>query len=423
MSSASPDWERGLRFQTDGVPDLDIPALQNDGQYAAPAEYLLLQARYERIHFLARLAVTGHLQGDVVVRVADEKDVTLTSLRKVHARYRDVFLYLPRFQPVMVERFFIHDQDLPEISRVAAAIALQAFSRNCPGLYHRVGRGAFHSGDVQVHYVAGLHGMLLGIRPDPASHLRMADRRDLGYGRAFGKRGFAAGPNHWVECNPIRSPRRFPGRCEAFDMAYEFIKTEVVDGVLVMTMHDPPTRNALGPDMAAEMFERLDEFENNPEERVLLLTGTEPSFCSGANVRGFRQRIEEREGEAEPEPLTWGKMEYMKGRRQSSERGPRVNFVPLRIHDLQKPSIAVVNGPAAGVGCGLALSCDIRVVGDSGRLSERFRAQRPDTRRRQLLAVAQADRRQQHLVAPVHRGLDGRRGRRSNRAGQQVLPG
>ena len=40
-------------------------------------------------------------------------------------------------------------------------------------------------------------------------------------------------------------------------MAYEFIKTEVVDGVLVMTMHDPPTRNALGPDMAGEMFERL----------------------------------------------------------------------------------------------------------------------------------------------------------------------
>ena len=103
-----------------------------------------------------------------------------------------------------------------------------------------------------------------------------------------------------------------------------------------------------------------------------MLTGTEPSFCSGANVRGFRQRIDEREAETDPEPLTWGKMDYMKGRRGSSEGGPRVNFVPLRIHDLQKPSIAVVNGPAAGVGCGLALSCDIRVVGETGRLSERF---------------------------------------------------
>ena len=155
-------------------------------------------------------------------------------------------------------------------------------------------------------------------------------------------------------------------------MAYEYIKTEVVDGVLVLTMHDPPTRNALGVDMAAEMFARLDEFESNPAERVLLLTGTAPAFCSGANVRGFRQRIEEREGQQDAEPLTWGKMEYMRGRRRSGDGGPRVNFVPLRIHDLQKPSIAAVNGPAAGVGCGLALSCDIRVVGDSGRLSERF---------------------------------------------------
>ena len=157
-------------------------------------------------------------------------------------------------------------------------------------------------------------------------------------------------------------------------MAYQFIKTEVADGVLTLTMHDPPTRNALSADMAGEMFERLDEFERNPEERVLVLTGTVPSFCSGANVRGFRQRIEERESrpEGENEPLTWGKMEYMKGRPRQKDSGPRVNFVPLRIHELQKPSIAVVNGPAAGVGCGLALSCDIRVVGESGRLSERF---------------------------------------------------
>ena len=70
-------------------------------------------------------------------------------------------------------------------------------------------------------------------------------------------------------------------------MAYEFIKTELKDGVLILTMHDPPTRNALGPDMASEMREVLDRFEDDPEQRVVLLTGTEPSFCPGANVRSL----------------------------------------------------------------------------------------------------------------------------------------
>ena len=88
-------------------------------------------------------------------------------------------------------------------------------------------------------------------------------------------------------------------------MAYEFIKTENREGVLIMTMDDPPTRNALGPQMADEIMECLDLFEDDPSARVLLLTGTEPSFCSGANVRGFSQRIQDREAgsvdeEAEP---------------------------------------------------------------------------------------------------------------------------
>ena len=78
-------------------------------------------------------------------------------------------------------------------------------------------------------------------------------------------------------------------------MAYQFIKTEIRDGVLILTMHDPPTRNAMGADMAAEMREVLGIFDGDPQQRVLLLTGTDPSFCSGANVRGFNQRIQDRE--------------------------------------------------------------------------------------------------------------------------------
>ncbi len=157
-------------------------------------------------------------------------------------------------------------------------------------------------------------------------------------------------------------------------MAHEFIKTENRDGVLVLTMHDPPTRNALGPEMSAEMRAELDRFEDDPECRVLLVTGSAPSFCSGANVRNFNRRIQEQESVGgEPEPLPWGKMESRYANRDDRvEYAGGAPLVPLRIHKLQKPSIAAVNGHAMGVGMGVALACDIRIAGESAVFSEAF---------------------------------------------------
>ncbi len=160
-------------------------------------------------------------------------------------------------------------------------------------------------------------------------------------------------------------------------MAYEFIQTENREGVFIVTMHDPPTRNALGPQMADELMVCLDNFEDDPSARVLLLTGTEPSFCSGANVRGFNQQIQDREaGKAdsgEPEPLPWGKMESQYASRgQKVALGGQASRIPLRIHKLQKPSIAAVNGHAIGVGMGVALACDIRYAAQGAVFSEAF---------------------------------------------------
>ena len=155
-------------------------------------------------------------------------------------------------------------------------------------------------------------------------------------------------------------------------MAYEFIKTENREGVLVLTMHDPPTRNALGPEMSTEFRAELDRFEDDPECRVLLVTGTAPSFSSGANERNFNLNIEEAEkaGE-EPEPLPWGKMETRYANRDDRvEYAGGAPLVPLRIHKLQKPSIAAVNGHAMGVGMGVALACDIRIAGEGAIMSE-----------------------------------------------------
>ena len=160
-------------------------------------------------------------------------------------------------------------------------------------------------------------------------------------------------------------------------MEYQFIKVDNRDGVLLLTMHDPGTRNALGQGMAQEMLQELDRFEGDPEAKVLLVTGTEPSFCSGGDVRRFSKDIQERGTEDEQKPsLPWGPLpwEQLEARFGSREKVDRAlaSQVPLRIHELQKPSIAAVNGHAMGVGMGVAISCDIRISSEKAIFSEAF---------------------------------------------------
>ena len=160
-------------------------------------------------------------------------------------------------------------------------------------------------------------------------------------------------------------------------MEYQFIKTEARDHVLILTMHDPSTRNAMCPEMAEEMVDAMDRFEDAPDQRVLLLTGAEPSFCSGGNVRRFDQSIQRREEqsgeEAQPVALPWGKMEArLAQRRAKVDSSRQANRLPLRIQNLQKPSIAAVNGFAMGVGMGIALACDICYAAEKAVFSEAF---------------------------------------------------
>ena len=73
-------------------------------------------------------------------------------------------------------------------------------------------------------------------------------------------------------------------------MAFEFIRSETTDdGVLTLTLDDPSTRNAVGGQLSEELEGEVDRFSQDPELRVLVLTGADPAFCSGANVRGFNR--------------------------------------------------------------------------------------------------------------------------------------
>ena len=86
-------------------------------------------------------------------------------------------------------------------------------------------------------------------------------------------------------------------------MAYQYIQVEEQDRVLIITMDDPKTRNAIGPEMFDEISTEIDRLEQDPDLRCLVLTGKDPAFCSGANVRGMAKNIEKGEAEGQKKEL------------------------------------------------------------------------------------------------------------------------
>ena len=157
-----------------------------------------------------------------------------------------------------------------------------------------------------------------------------------------------------------------------------FIKSEIVDNILLITMHHPSTRNAISLDMLEEIEKELDVFESDPDLRVLVLTGSDPSFCSGANVKNMD---EDNQKPKKQPPSTgrspWDVLNEAWDDQKLQNKRPRdliegVRYLPLRLHNLQKPSIAAVNGSAIGLGMGIALSCDIRIASENAIFSEMF---------------------------------------------------
>jgi len=159
-------------------------------------------------------------------------------------------------------------------------------------------------------------------------------------------------------------------------MPFEKIISETTpEGVLILTMNDPDTLNALGEPLMPELESEVDRFAADGDLRVLVITGSGRAFSSGANVRGFQSRIDDAETAAEAAPesraTSWEDLDpdytYREG--LGARNGPAI--VP-KLHNLHKPSFAAVNGHAYGLGCGIALSCDIRIAGESARFNEAF---------------------------------------------------
>ena len=127
-------------------------------------------------------------------------------------------------------------------------------------------------------------------------------------------------------------------------------------GVATLTLNRPKVMNALTPELFSELGQRFDEIAANPDDRVLVLTGSGEAFCGGADLSG---------GGEQAKRIAGGAI----ARRQFT----RETLLPaLKLHRLPKPTIAAVNGVAAGGGCNLALGCDVVFAGQSARFAQVF---------------------------------------------------
>ncbi|HJY87551.1 MAG TPA: enoyl-CoA hydratase [Candidatus Acidoferrales bacterium] len=124
--------------------------------------------------------------------------------------------------------------------------------------------------------------------------------------------------------------------------------------VVTLTMNRPERLNALNVELSTELARAMARVAEDPQIRVVVLTGTGRAFCSGGDLKLIQEaRASGRSRELEP--LLRAGVEIVVGMRT-----------------MPKPIIAQVNGPAAGAGMNLALASDIRIASEEAVLGQSF---------------------------------------------------
>lgn len=129
------------------------------------------------------------------------------------------------------------------------------------------------------------------------------------------------------------------------------IRLTMHDSTLLIEMVQESNRNAMTAEMKLAFSEAL-ERASNPDVRSVVITGSGKAFCAGGDVKAMQEPQEAGETEAAMRNLN------------------ETMVMPLM--RLAKPTIAAVNGVAAGAGVGIALACDFRVVSDEADLHFAF---------------------------------------------------
>jgi enoyl-CoA hydratase len=124
------------------------------------------------------------------------------------------------------------------------------------------------------------------------------------------------------------------------------VLVDVADGVATLTLNNPAERNTLTAAMVEEIVAAMDRIEHDESIGAIVVTGTAPAFCAGANLGNLAESSKESLG--------------------------TIYEGFLRIARSPLPTIAAVNGAAVGAGMNLALGCDVRLAARRAKFDTRF---------------------------------------------------
>jgi len=127
------------------------------------------------------------------------------------------------------------------------------------------------------------------------------------------------------------------------------LRVEVDGGVATLTLDQPARLNPLGLPLQRRMLEMLAALGADRSVRVLVLTGAGKAFCVGADLNTMQAASGDRS----------------LGAATADVMAEVSNPLILALRDFPAPTIAAVNGPAAGAGVGLALACDVVIAARS----------------------------------------------------------
>ncbi len=128
---------------------------------------------------------------------------------------------------------------------------------------------------------------------------------------------------------------------------------DISEHIATLTLNRPEKLNALNGDLMEALVPIIEGLAEDKEARCVVITGAGRGFCAGGDIAGMAS------GETMPVESPVASLR-------------RLEETSRLLHEMPKPTIAMVNGPAAGAGLSIALACDIRIAGESARFGTAF---------------------------------------------------